>query len=95
MSADRSPGVEELFAEGPDLAAYAYEIGNAALDAERAYGFEIDARYAHGQRRLALTAFLNEFANYVHVHDTGELEVGPGEEGLLERYQYTGQHARP
>lgn len=94
MTTHQAPGVEELFSEGPHLAAYAYEIGNGALDAERAFGFELGARYARGARRLSLTAFLNEFPNYVFVRDTGALEVGPGEEGLLERFQYDGQRAR-
>ncbi|KAA3655730.1 MAG: TonB-dependent receptor, partial [Calditrichaeota bacterium] len=34
MHSFRAPGIEELFSEGPHLAAYSYEVGSADLDAE-------------------------------------------------------------
>jgi iron complex outermembrane receptor protein len=88
------PSAEELFSEGPHLAAYAYEIGNADLEAERALGLEVDLRHAAASREARLAVFWNGFSNYIHPRDTGALEVGPGEEGLLRRYQYAGQGAR-
>lgn len=94
MTTHHAPGVEELFSEGPHLAAYAYEIGNAALDAERALGIEIATRYQHGGRAATLAAFAHLFPNYIFVRNTGEIEVGPGESGLLARFQYSGQRAR-
>jgi iron complex outermembrane receptor protein len=84
------PSVEQLFSEGPHLAAYSYEIGDADLGAERGFGAEIQARYEEGGTTATLALFVNRFQGYIFPRDTGELEVGPGEEGLLARYQYAG-----
>jgi iron complex outermembrane receptor protein len=41
MRTFRAPGIEELFSEGPHLAAYAYEVGNSELGKETGFGAEI------------------------------------------------------
>ena len=46
MKSYRTPGIEELFSDGPHLAVFSYEIGNAKLDAENGFGGELYAEYS-------------------------------------------------
>ncbi len=87
------PATEELFSDGPHLAAYSYEVGNADLSPERGFGIEVSATVKHDRSSAGLAVFRNRFANYIFPRNTGELEIGPGEEGFLVRYQYAGQYA--
>lgn len=93
MRSYRPPAIEELFAQGPHLAAYAYEIGNAELAAERGTGSELSAVLQGRAGRVRVTAFRNDVTGYIDAFDTGELEYGPGEEGFLARYQQQGLDA--
>lgn len=88
------PAIEELFSEGPHLAAYSYEIGNADLDPERGLGWELEYRLRVPSAECAVAVFRYDVDGYVHAVDTGETEWGPGEEGRLARYQFRGQDAR-
>jgi len=87
------PAVEELFSEGPHLAAYSYEIGDADLGAEHSWGSELEYQAGTDQLSLAVAAFYYDIDGYIFAADTGELEYGPGEEGYLSRYQYAGLDA--
>jgi iron complex outermembrane receptor protein len=89
-----APSVEHLFAEGPHLAAYAYEIGNTELAAETGRVLSVAARWERGGKLLQVEGFRNDFEHYLHSADTGQLEIGPGAEGMLERFQYRGDPAR-
>ena len=91
MKTFRAPGIEELFSDGPHLAAYSYEIGNAKLEAEHGYGSEVFARYKTGRLNLNLTLFQNQIYGYLTPTNTGEKEWGSGTAGWLWIYQYTGQ----
>jgi iron complex outermembrane receptor protein len=93
MSAFHPHAIEELFSDGPHLAAYSYEVGNADLDPERGFGLEvaIDAKRSNAGLRLA--AYRNAIDNYIQPVNTGELEYGPGDAGFLPRYQYSGRDA--
>ena len=43
MKTFRAPGIEELFSDGPHLAAYSYEIGNVELEpVENMAVFEVE-----------------------------------------------------
>lgn len=86
----RAPGLEELFSEGPHLAAFSYEVGNADLDSETGNGVELRFDWRGSRLSGALTGFYNRFDGFIHPVDTGELEFGPGSEGFLERWQYRG-----
>lgn len=88
------PTVDHLFAEGPHLASFAYEIGNAALAAEAGWGGTLAVRWASAESHVTLTGFDNRFEHFHRSVDTGELEVGPGETGILARYRYVGDAAR-
>lgn len=89
-----APGLEELFADGPHLAAYSYEVGNADLEAESGLvgDLVLTARGARGEASVG--GFYNRLHGFIFPADTGELEYGAGEEGVLARYRYTGRDAR-
>ena len=91
MKTFRAPGIEELFSDGPHLAVYSYEIGNAELKHENGYGTELFARYSGNRVKLNLALFRNQIQNYLIPTNTGTKEWGSGAAGWLWIYQYTGQ----
>ena len=93
MKTFRAPGIEELFSDGPHLAVYSYEIGNADLGSENGYGTEAFLRYSDERLKLNLAIFRNQILNYLIPTNTGEKEWGSGAAGWLWRYQYQGQDA--
>ena len=92
MKTFRAPGIEELFSDGPHLAVYSYEIGNAELEPETGYGAEFFVKYSTDRFRLNLTLFRNRIYNYLIPTNTGEKEWGSGAAGWLWIYQYMGRH---
>jgi len=69
----RVPTTEELFSEGPHLAAYSYEIGNPDLESESGYGIEVFT-YHRSDRATAITnAFYYDLSNYIIPRNTGEI----------------------
>ena len=59
MKTFRAPGVEELFSDGPHLAVYSYEVGNAELGSEDGFGTEAFLRYSSDRVKLNLAVFRN------------------------------------
>jgi iron complex outermembrane recepter protein len=94
MRSAMAPTVEHLFSEGPHLASYAYEVGNADLEAETALGLQAGVRWEGARHRTGVTLFHHDFDGYQYAADTGVPEVGPGAEGLLERYQWSAAPVR-
>ena len=90
MKTFRAPGIEELFSDGPHLAVYSYEIGNADLESENGYGTELFLKYTDGRLRLNLALFRNQIQNYLVPMNSGEKEWGSGAAGWLWIYQYMG-----
>ena len=93
MKTFRTPGIEELFSDGPHLAVYSYEIGNAELSSEDGFGTEAFLRYAAKGLKINLTLFRNQIYDYLIQSNTGEKEWGSGAAGWLWIYQYQGQNA--
>ncbi len=71
MRTFRAPGIEELFIEGPHLAAYSYEVGNGALGSERGLGLELFADYHHEHGHLNLAFFRNDIEGYIFPKNSG------------------------
>ena len=69
----RVPTIEELFSEGPHLAAYSYEVGNPELEGERGIGVEAFAYYKNTDLFIMLTAFRNDFDYFIVPRNTGEI----------------------
>ncbi len=90
MKTFRAPGIEELFSDGPHLAVFSYEIGNAELESENGYGTELFVKYANDRFRLNLALFRNQIQNYLIPTNSGQKEWGSGAAGWLWIYQYMG-----
>lgn len=90
MKTFRAPGIEELFSDGPHLAVYSYEIGNADLESEHGYGAEIFTEYSNSRMHLKLALYQNYINGYLIPTNTGTKEWGSGIAGWLWIYQYTG-----
>lgn len=90
MSSFRPPTGEELFSEGPHLAAYSFEVGNADLQAERGLGLEAGLAFRSEHVHAGLTAFRNSFTGYIYPRNTGERSTRRGD---LYLYQFTGADA--
>lgn len=85
--AERAPSAEELFSNGPHIATQAFEIGDANLRTERAWGLEAYARGRIGAGTFNLTAYRQWFSNYIFLEETGE------EEDDLPVFEYLQQDA--
>ena len=92
MKTFRPPGIEELFSDGPHLAVYSYEIGNAELEPEIGYGADLFTRYSTDRFKLNFTLFRNRIYNYLIPTNSGQKEWGSGAAGWLWIYQYMGHH---
>lgn len=82
----RVPTIEELYSDGPHLAAYSYEIGNPYLNQETAYGSEFFIFYKDKNKYAMLLAFYNYINDYIIARNTGRINVAT----LLPVYQTTG-----
>ena len=87
----RAPTIEELYNQGPHLAAYTYERGNHKLDAESGYGAELEFRdygeIINWRAAVHSTWFLNHLAPRA-TGDTNWSQILPiyqvsGDEALL------------
>jgi iron complex outermembrane receptor protein len=85
----RAPTIEELYNQGPHLAAYTYERGNHKLDAESGYGGELEYR-AYGEWvMLRASAHGTWFLNHLAPRATGDTNWSQ----LLPVYQVRGDEA--
>ncbi len=69
----RTPSINELYSEGPHLAAYAFEVGNPSLDTEHGTGIDLFARVTGNRLNAEMTLFRNAISGYVFPLETGEL----------------------
>lgn len=68
----RTPDVNELYSEGPHLAAYAFEVGNPSLENEVGTGLDAFVRLDRERVSAELTAFRNDISGYIYPSETGE-----------------------
>ena len=85
----RAPTIEELYNQGPHLAAYTYERGNHKLDAESGYGSELEYRSYGDLFTWRTTAHATYFLNYLAPRATGDTNWSQ----LLPIYQVQGDKA--
>lgn len=69
----RVPTIEELYSEGPHLAAYSYETGNPNLEDERGWGAEFFVYHNFSDLFFHLNIFRNDLSYYIVPRNTGEL----------------------
>ncbi|MDA0684914.1 MAG: TonB-dependent receptor [Bacteroidetes bacterium] len=89
MRSLRLPGIEELFSEGPHLAAYSFEVGNPDLFKEIGTGAEIAVRLDRSRMSGSIALFQNRFKDYLFPLNTGELNYRI----YVPIYQFTGTDA--
>ncbi len=68
---NRMPTIEELFSEGPHLAAYSYEVGNPDLGVERGTGMELFLYHQWDGFSFNLNFFRNDLASFIVPRNTG------------------------
>ncbi|MFN3694467.1 MAG: TonB-dependent receptor, partial [Ignavibacterium sp.] len=69
----RVPTIEELFSEGPHLAAYSYEVGNPELSSESGIGTEVFINHKFQNFNFNLNAFYNNFDSFIIPRNSGEI----------------------
>jgi iron complex outermembrane receptor protein len=72
----RAPKDYELFANGPHLATNAWEIGHKDLGLEKSKSFDAGMQWRSGPDSLKVTAFASQFANYIGLMNTPDVEDG-------------------
>ena len=98
MRTGRTPGIEDLFSDGPHLGSYSYEIGNPDLDFEETFGLENSMQYQKDKFFLLLNGFFNKSPNFHQYMKMGNgyipgsdwIEWGSGSTGWLYKYQMRG-----
>ncbi len=85
----RAPTIEELYNQGPHLAAYTYERGYHKLNAESGYGSELEYRSYGDIFTWRATAHATYFLNYLAPRATGDTNWSQ----LLPIYQVSGDEA--
>ena len=64
MFTGRTPGIEDLYSDGPHLGTYAYEIGKPDLVLENTLGLEIGLKYTDKKSKFRATTYQNYSPNY-------------------------------
>ena len=67
----RTPDINELYSEGPHLAAYVFEVGNPSLGAEVGTGLDVFVRFGGDRLRADLTGFYTDISGYIYAEETG------------------------
>ncbi len=62
---NRAPEPEELFSNGPHLAAYSYEIGNPNLELEKSISYTLKAHYNNEKFNFGSEVFYYDYSNYI------------------------------
>lgn len=82
----RVPTIEELYSEGPHLAAYSYEVGNQNLESEGGVGTEVFSFIKNDDLFFMITIFRNDFFYFITPRNTGRINS----QTLLPIYQTEG-----
>ncbi len=75
---ERAPKDFELFADGPHIATNAYEVGSLAAALEKSTNLDLGVKWKHGANAFGLSAFVNQFNNYLSQQATGVLRDSEG-----------------
>ncbi len=85
----RTPDFNELYSDGPHLAAYSYDVGDPRNREETGLGADVFVRIDRTRLRGEVAAFVNRMRGYLFPRNTGEL----GRVGERWKFQYTNENA--
>ena len=88
----RTPDFNELYSDGPHLAANSYDVGDPELQEETGLGGDVFVRLTKEHIRGEIAAFYNQLSNYISPSSRGRIDQGP-QEGRP-RLQHTNADAR-
>ncbi len=71
----RIPSIEELYSDGPHLAAYSYDIGNSTLKTESGIGTELFGFFKQNSFTFSLSSYFYNYDYYIIPRNTGKLNV--------------------
>lgn len=74
--AERAPGVDELFANGPHVATRVFEVGDSSLNTESSVHVEFGVRAEFGGLTGSATVFTDQFEDYIYQANSGLEEDG-------------------
>jgi len=74
--AERAPGADELFANGPHIATQVFEVGDSSLQEESSVHIEGGARMELGRLSGSATVFADQFSDFIYQSDSGLEEDG-------------------
>lgn len=83
----RLPTPEELYANGPHLATFQFQVGDPNLDVETGLGYDLSFRRTKGRVSGEVSLFRTDFNGYISLTPTGVLIDVNGE--LVPEYVYT------
>ncbi|MEZ4455268.1 MAG: TonB-dependent receptor [Gemmatimonadales bacterium] len=89
--AHRTPDFNELYSNGPHLAANSYDVGDPRLEAESGFGLDGFVRFDRSRIRAEVAAFRNRLSNYVFPSSRGRVVIG--RQGGRPIFQYTNEGA--
>lgn len=72
----RAPSQTELFADGPHLATFSYEEGNAGLRAETAKAWDLTLHRHADFFDFEISVFRKDVADFIYLATTDEVELG-------------------
>lgn len=78
---ERAPKDYELFADGPHIATHAYEVGNIAAGLEKSTNLDVGLKWKSGAHAFGISAFVNQFNNYLSQTATGVQRDAEGNGG--------------
>ena len=73
-SAERAPGAQELFMNGPHLATRRFEVGNVNLNPEKSNNLDMTLNYEAGNVFAKFTSYTNNVDDYIYLMDETEEE---------------------
>jgi len=74
----KAPSAEELFANGPHAATFAFEQGDATLGKETSLGLDLSLRMRTKRLGGELTFFKTRFSDFIFISPTGAVDAGSG-----------------
>jgi iron complex outermembrane receptor protein len=86
----RTPDFNELYSNGPHLAANAFEVGDPSIGQETGMGGDVFIRARRRNLQLEVAAFVMQLNDYIFPSSRGRAEFGGGRA----RFQFTNESAR-